>query len=105
LLDRHEVVAVVVDFRMPEMDGLQLLRRLRQRGRRVEVLMLSSEEDACLESRALAEGAMAFLSKTTAPALLLQRLLQSLARAVQGGARLPAPRRSGPWLPVAVSQD
>jgi two-component system response regulator HydG len=103
LIDRHEVVAVVVDFRMPEMDGLQLLHRLRHLGRRVEVLMLSGEEDKRLESRALAEGAAAFLSKATAPAQLLRTLLHALAHAVQRGGRVPALRRPGFWLPVPVS--
>jgi DNA-binding response OmpR family regulator len=105
LLDRHEIVAVVLDFRMPDMDGLQLLRRLRQTGSRVEVLMLSSEEDTLLESRALAEGASAFLSKTTTPALLLRTLLHALTRAVRRDDRLPALRRPGHWLPVPVSRN
>jgi DNA-binding response OmpR family regulator len=105
LIDRHEVVAVVVDFRMPDMDGLQVLRRLRQRGRRVEVLMLSGEDDTLLESRALAEGATAFLPKATAPGQLLRTLLHTLAQAVHRVDLLPAPRRPGLWLPVPVSRN
>jgi hypothetical protein len=67
--------------------------------------MLSGEEDALLEARALAQGARAFLSKSTAPALLLRTLLQMLAQAVPPGSRLPAPRASGPWLPMPVSRN
>jgi DNA-binding response OmpR family regulator len=105
LLDRHDIVAVVVDYRMPEMDGLQLLHRLQQRGRRINVLMLSSEEDTFLESRALAEGATAYLSKTTSPDLLLRTLLRALGRAVRRDDHLPALRRPGHWLPVPVSRN
>ena len=73
LLERFDVGAAVIDFRMPDMDGIQLLRRLRQQRQDLNVLLLSGEEDPHLESRALAEGAVAFLSKATAPALLLQQ--------------------------------
>jgi DNA-binding response OmpR family regulator len=107
LLDRNDVRAVVVDFRMPEMDGLELLRQIRRR-RQVPVLLLSGEEDAALARRALAEGARGFLAKATAPRLLVERLRQFLAAAVAESAlewaltfpadRLlpPPPRRARP---------
>jgi DNA-binding response OmpR family regulator len=112
LLNDFDAAAAVIDFRMPDMDGLQLLRLLRQRRQGMRVLLLSGEEDEQLESRALAEGAAAFLSKATAPALLLQMLLQSLAAATApGGASgqllrqlLPMLRAAGPWLPVPFSK-
>jgi DNA-binding NtrC family response regulator len=81
LLDEFDVATAVIDFRMPDMDGLQLLRRLRRNRPDLDVLLLSGEEDPQLESRALAEGAVAFLSKGNAPALLLRQLLQVLAHA------------------------
>jgi CheY-like chemotaxis protein len=83
------VRAVVIDFRMPEMDGLELLRQIRQRRRHLPVLLLSSEDDPALAARALAEGAWAFLCKTTAPRLLLSRLRQLLT----------APNRGRPFPP------
>jgi DNA-binding response OmpR family regulator len=73
VLDRHDVGAVVIDFGMPEMDGLELLRQIRRRRRRVPVLLLNSEEDPALADRALAAGARAFVSKTTAPRVLVER--------------------------------
>jgi DNA-binding NtrC family response regulator len=111
LLQEFEAAAAVIDIRMPDMDGLQLLRRLRRQRHDLNVLLLSGEEDPQLESRALAEGAFAFLSKTTAPALLLQTLLQSLTRATASHGQsghlwrqlVPMLRDAGPWLPVPFS--
>jgi CheY-like chemotaxis protein len=106
LLEEHDVPVAVIDFQMPEMDGLELLRRIRRRHRDVAVLLLSAEEDPSLASRALAEGARVFLSKAMAPRLLLQRLRQTLIAALTEGSPwrirpsrypriLPAPRKTG----------
>jgi DNA-binding response OmpR family regulator len=106
LLEKYDVQAVVTDFRMPEMDGLEVLRQVRRR-RPVPVLLLSSEEDPALAARALAEGARAFLPKSTAPRLLVPELVRFLAAAVMESALawalsfptdrlLPPPRQARP---------
>ena len=88
VLDKADAVgAVVIDFRMPEMDGLELLRQIRRR-RHLPVLLLSGEDDPALAARALAEGARAVLCKTTAPRVLLTRLLRLLTE--------PEPARARP---------
>jgi DNA-binding response OmpR family regulator len=81
LLEQQEVRVAVLDFRLPEITGLELLRLIRQRWQHVRVLLLSSEEDPSLAAQALAEGAEAFLSKTMTPRLLLGKLLQFLEAA------------------------
>jgi DNA-binding response OmpR family regulator len=70
-----DFLVAVIDYQMPDMDGLELLRRIRSRRPEVGVLFLSSEDDPTVARRALEEGASAFLSKTTDPALLLRKLL------------------------------
>jgi CheY-like chemotaxis protein len=75
------VLVAVIDYRMPEMNGLQLLRHIRRR-QHVSVLMVSSEEDPGLRRRVLAEGARTFLSKNTSPRLLLRQLLVVLLAAL-----------------------
>jgi DNA-binding NtrC family response regulator len=107
LLEKYDVRAVVVDFRMPEMDGLELLRQVQRRRRHLPVLLLSSEEDPTLARRALQEGAWAFLSKDTAPRLLVTKLVRFLTAAVlesilewaltfPAHRLLPPPRRTRP---------
>jgi DNA-binding response OmpR family regulator len=75
VLAQLDFLVAVIDYHMPDMDGLELLRRIRGRRPDVAVLLLSSEDDPSVARRALEEGATAFLSKTTAPALLLRTLL------------------------------
>jgi CheY-like chemotaxis protein len=93
VLEANEIHLAVIDFHMPEMDGIQLLRHLRRCPRRVTVLMVSGEDDPSLAARALAEGARAFLSKATSPSLLLKTLLQTLTAATA---------ESAYWLPIVV---
>jgi two-component system response regulator DctR len=102
VLARLDFLVAVIDYHMPNMDGLELLRRIRGQRPEVAVLMLTSEDDPSVARRALEEGATAFLSKTTAPALLLRELLlllvASMTEAIlqrilsgQSAPMLPAP--------------
>jgi DNA-binding NarL/FixJ family response regulator len=108
LLERQDFAVAVIDFNMPGMNGLELLRRLRHRHRRPAVLLLTSEDDPSLPSRALAEGAKAFLSKTTPPRRLLQALRDAIlkygreAAAASADRLLPVPVRRGITLPVPI---
>jgi DNA-binding response OmpR family regulator len=110
LLEKLDAAAAVIDLSMPEMNGLQLLRRLRQRWGKLQVLLLSGDDDPALPTRALEEGAFAFLSKGTSPGLLLRLLLHTLRNATDPNAPvaagslwrrlLPTVCPSGPWLPA-----
>jgi DNA-binding response OmpR family regulator len=104
LLAKGDTALALVDYRMPDMNGLELLRRSRQRGQNVGFLLVSSEDDPMLKSRALAEGAMDFLAKSAAPVLLPHLLKQFLASLTASQERwLPVPRAMGPWLPVRLT--
>ena len=81
LLEKSGIRVAVVDFNMPEMNGLELLRQLRERQKNVAVLVLSSDEDPDVSHRVMEEGAKAFLSKCTAPVELLRALVQALLAA------------------------
>lgn len=67
ILDRENVVALVLDLNMPGVNGWEVLRRLKEdleyRERRIRVIVLSGQSD--IESRrfALTLGAAEFLSK------------------------------------------
>jgi DNA-binding response OmpR family regulator len=116
LLERGGIGLAVVDFHMPDLDGVELLRQLRRRRLNVDVLLMSSDDDPALPRRIIAEGAAAFLSKNEAPGHLLRSLNQTLARVFAEMARrpaaqtpwdrfLPVPRRPEPWLPALLRHD
>ena len=113
LLERGGIGLAVVDFHMPDLDGLELLRQLRRRRLDVDVLLMSSDDDPGLPGRVRAAGASAFLSKNAAPALLLRALTQTLSAVLAEMARrppalsrwdrfLPVPRRAESWLPMPL---
>jgi len=108
LLDRLDVSVAVIDFNMPEMSGIELLRQMRRRRSNVGVLLLSSEDDPALPTLALAEGAKAFISKNTPPRQLLRLLNETLAIYGYGDSRpssdrlLPVLRPNRRTLPVPV---
>ena len=61
------VDVVLSDIRMPGMDGIQALQRLRERGDATPVLLLTTFDDADLLLRATEAGAQGFLLKDAAP--------------------------------------
>jgi two-component system, OmpR family, response regulator ChvI len=66
--------AVLLDWRMPNIDGLSLLRKMRERGHTMPVLFLTGLTDNVYEEAALALGAVDFISKSRSPSVILQRL-------------------------------
>jgi len=71
---------VVLDVRMPLLDGIACLNRIRQRSPEVKVVMLSASEDPTLAAQALEGGASAFVLKQIDP-----RDLGSVLRQVVNG--------------------
>jgi PAS domain S-box-containing protein len=60
---RQDIDVVLMDVRMPGIDGVEAFRRIRQQRQGVRVIMMSAYSVDELEKVALAEGAVAFLRK------------------------------------------
>jgi two-component system nitrogen regulation response regulator NtrX len=71
--------AVVLDIKMPEMDGLELLKALRERGYDMPVLMISGHADVATAVEATRRGAFDFFEKP----LQRERVLLSLRNAIE----------------------
>src|SRR5262249_23560265 len=113
LLERGGIGLAVVDFHMPDLHGVELLRQLRRRRLNVDGLLMSRRDDPAPPVGVVREGAAAFLSKNSAPGLLLRSLTQTLSAVFAEMARrpadlsrwdrfLPVPRRAEVWLPIPL---
>jgi FixJ family two-component response regulator len=75
-----EPVAVVADVQQPDMDGVELVQRLRDLGHTWPVILICEDADVATAVRAIRHGADDFLEKRRLGSLLavsLRRLLQS----------------------------
>lgn len=81
--------ALVLDLGLPRMDGLEVLKRLRERGSRLPVMILTAREAIADRVAGLDSGADDYLAKPFAVAELQARL-RALVRRHQGGAASPS---------------
>ena len=63
---------LITDVRMPNMDGIELQRRLKTQRLDLPVIFITAHDDDIAEKRALAEGAVCFLHKPFSSSELLK---------------------------------
>ncbi len=78
LIDNPPDIAIL-DIKMPRMDGLELLRRLREKSM-VPVIFLTSKDDELDEALGLAMGADDYIAKPFSQRLLIARIRAILRR-------------------------
>ena len=66
----------LVDVQLPDFDGFEVTRRLRESGEAPEVVLISSHELADLGSLVESSGARGFVSKANLSAAALEELLR-----------------------------
>ncbi|WP_294642704.1 response regulator [uncultured Aureimonas sp.] len=71
---------VLSDVRMPEMDGIELLRRLRAAGSSLPFIVMTGHADVPLAVEAMKAGAMDFIQKPCAGEALLELAGRGLER-------------------------
>ena len=75
---------VLVDVRMPELSGLDVLERLRQNGVTMSVVMMAADGDVRTAVNAMKAGATDFLEKPCEPDKLFAALEEALAGSTPG---------------------
>uniref|UniRef100_A0AAU2JYA0 Transcriptional regulatory protein n=1 Tax=Streptomyces sp. NBC_00049 TaxID=2903617 RepID=A0AAU2JYA0_9ACTN len=73
-LDTHPVDLVLLDHYLPDVNGLDLVRRLRQLGHRTDVIMVTAARDLATVQTAMRLGALQYLVKPFTFAGLRTRL-------------------------------
>ena len=74
----EEPDCLILDLRMPELDGLELQRRLNQLWATVPVIFLSAHGDISSAVRAMRDGAVTFLQKPVDRDVLLRHLREAV---------------------------
>ena len=82
LVETHRPDLVLLDHRMPGIDGLSCLKTIKQRWPQVQVVMLSASEDPKQIKEALEAGASAYIGKRINPVDLASALRQVVAGVV-----------------------
>jgi len=88
---------VLLDVRMPGLDGVQVLRRIRELDDSVPVIMVTANEDVGLAKETLKLGAFDYVAKPFDFEYLDRAVAAGLARA---GTKSPADE--DPWSPLAL---
>src|SRR5258708_12496090 len=87
LIARESPAIVLLDVWMPEMDGIELLRRIKSEQPRVPVIMISGHANIQSAVAATKLGAADFIQKPFS----VSGLLASIARALEGDSAGPDP--------------
>ena len=82
ILKDNSINLVILDFNMPEMDGLEVLAEIKKLNRNIEVCMFSGESHPDIFNKARELGAFDYLDKSTPPHKL-KLVLGNMQRVVE----------------------
>jgi DNA-binding NarL/FixJ family response regulator len=88
LLKEDEADVALVDVRMPDRDGLELLREIKATWPKIPVIMLTTFDHAAYVKQALGDGADGYMLKDSAP----EDLDQAIRVAMAGGGNVLSAR-------------
>jgi DNA-binding NtrC family response regulator len=83
LMRKHSYDLALVDMRMPEMTGLELLQYLKMRDKKISVMIMTAYGTVSIGFEALKKGACDYLAKPFKLELLRQKVDKELKRRVQ----------------------
>ena len=92
VMEERRIDVVVLDVKMPAMDGLETLRKIKQRYPLVEVIMLTGHASVESAVDGLKHGAFDYLMKPCDIPLLLVKVGEAFARKREGERRLQQER-------------
>ncbi len=72
LFTEQQPDVVVMDISLPGMSGIEIMRRMLMRTPEAKVLIFSMHEDEVFASRALQAGARGYITKSSAPEVLVE---------------------------------
>jgi DNA-binding NtrC family response regulator len=83
LMRKHSYDLALVDMRMPEMTGLELLQVLKMKDKKISVMIMTAYGTVSIGYEALKKGACDYLAKPFKLELLRRKVSEELKRRVQ----------------------
>ncbi|AXI08640.1 DNA-binding response regulator [Oceanobacillus zhaokaii] len=81
ILEKHLIDFIMMDIRMPEMNGIEATRKIKKQWPNIKILILTTFNDDEYALNALKEGANGFLLKTSEP----RKLIEAVYSCMNGG--------------------
>jgi two-component system response regulator FixJ len=96
---------VVTDVRMPKMSGLDLVRRLKERGSTLPVIVMTGHGDVPLAVEAMRAGVIDFIEKPFEDAVILNAIRRALEVRAEGDAQAEDRRRFAQMLATLSGRE
>jgi len=96
---------LIVDIRMPEMDGLELQRRLAERSLNFPTIVITGHGDVPLAVRAMKAGALDFIEKPFSTPTILASVATALAEIDTEETRNPAGAAAAAKLELLTARE
>ena len=74
---------LITDLRMPDMDGVELLRRLREGGAMLPAIVITGHGDVQMAVEAMKSGALDFIEKPFSDEVMLSSITRAVNRAAE----------------------
>lgn len=74
MIGKEQYEAILSDWNMPEMNGIDLLEKLNEMGKKIPFCFVTSEATSAMKQRASEAGAAAFVTKPFTPESLAEAL-------------------------------
>jgi DNA-binding NtrC family response regulator len=87
-LEDREIDVVVLDLQMPGVDGIQVLRKIKERKPLIEVIMLTGHATVETAIEGMKLGAFDFLIKPTETEELLEKIARAFGRKAEQDRRI-----------------
>lgn len=100
-----ETGCILLDIRMPGMDGLEVQEALRSKGVSLPVVIMTGHGDVTLAVRAMKAGATDFIEKPFERALLLAAIEHAMGRLRQSAASLKDSREAQTRLQLLTARE
>ncbi len=74
---------LITDLRMPDMDGVELLRRLREAGAMLPAIVITGHGDVQMAVEAMKSGALDFIEKPFSDEVMISSITRAVNRAAE----------------------